>query len=93
MVRMENGVPRYGDESSERYLVQEIQQLHAVHTKKCCYLAQEIVERVRSRGQVHRRLMPLRVHAATPPAPGAPKADCRKRPRRDRLSGILAGLE
>lgn len=70
LVRMENGIPRYGDDISERYLVQETQQIQAVHSNKGCYLGQEIVERVRSRGQVHRFLMPVRIHAQTPPAPG-----------------------
>ena len=70
LVRIENGIPRYGDDISERYLVQETQQLHAIHTNKGCYLGQEIVERVRSRGQVHRVLTPIRIHTNTPPAPG-----------------------
>ncbi len=70
LVRMENGIPRYGDDISERYLVQETQQLHAVHFNKGCYLGQEIVERVRSRGQVHRVLMSLRIHTTVPPTPG-----------------------
>ncbi len=70
IVRIENGIPRYGDDISERYLVQEAGQLRAVHTNKGCYLGQEIVERVRSRGQVHRVLTPLRIHSAVPPAPG-----------------------
>lgn len=70
LVRMENGIPRYGDDISERYLVQETQQTHAVHSNKGCYLGQEIVERVRSRGQVHRFLMPVRIHSQIPPAPG-----------------------
>jgi aminomethyltransferase len=70
LVRIENGIPRYGEDISERYLVQETQQMQAIHLNKGCYLGQEIVERVRSRGQVHRVLMPLRIHAATPPAPG-----------------------
>ncbi len=66
IVRLENGVPRYGEDISERYLVQETQATHAVHTNKGCYLGQEIVERVRSRGQVHRLLMPIRIKSATP---------------------------
>lgn len=70
IVRIENGIPRYGDDISERYLVQETQQFQAVHSNKGCYLGQEIVERVRSRGQVHRVLMPLRIHSTVPPAPG-----------------------
>jgi aminomethyltransferase len=70
IVRLENGIPRYGDEITERYLVHETQQLHAIHTNKGCYLGQEIVERVRSRGQVHRLLMPIRIQAKTAPQPG-----------------------
>jgi tRNA-modifying protein YgfZ len=70
IVRIENGIPRYGEEITERYLVQETQALHAVHSNKGCYLGQEIVERVRSRGQVHRVLTPVRIKTNTPPAPG-----------------------
>jgi len=70
IVRLENGAPRYGEDISERYLVQETQQLQAVHANKGCYLGQEIVERVRSRGQVHRWLMPIRVAFTQPPSPG-----------------------
>ncbi len=70
VVRIENGIPRYGDDISERYLVQETQQINAVHSNKGCYLGQEIVERVRSRGQVHRLLTPLRIHGSVPPEPG-----------------------
>jgi len=70
IVRLENGTPRYGEEISERYLVQEAQAMHAVHLNKGCYLGQEIVERVRSRGQVHRLLAAVRFQSETPPAPG-----------------------
>lgn len=70
-VRLENGVPRFGEDISERYLVQETQQSRAVHASKGCYLGQEIVERVRSRGQVHRLLTPIRIKSKTPPAAGS----------------------
>ncbi|HEX3684861.1 MAG TPA: glycine cleavage T C-terminal barrel domain-containing protein [Bryobacteraceae bacterium] len=70
IVRLENGMPRYGEDIAERYLVQETNAMHAVHTNKGCYLGQEIVERVRSRGQVHRVLMPIRVEGTEAPAPG-----------------------
>ena len=70
IVRLESGVPRYGEDISERYLVQETNAMHAVHTNKGCYLGQEIVERVRSRGQVHRLLMPIRIEGREAPAPG-----------------------
>jgi tRNA-modifying protein YgfZ len=70
LVRLENGIPRYSEDLSERHLVHETQQLHAIHTSKGCYLGQEIVERVRSRGQVHRLLTPIRVKSTIPPAAG-----------------------
>ncbi len=65
IVRLENGKPRYGEDISDRYLAQETQQSHAVHFNKGCYLGQEIVERVRSRGQVHRHLTPIEIESAT----------------------------
>ncbi len=70
IVRLENGVPRYGEDITDRYLVQETQALHAVHFSKGCYLGQEIVERVRSRGQVHRLLASIELDSAEAPPPG-----------------------
>ncbi len=70
IVQLENGIPRYGEDISERYLVQETGVLHAVHTNKGCYLGQEIVERVRSRAQVHRVLKPIRIQTDKPPVAG-----------------------
>ncbi|HMJ61023.1 MAG TPA: glycine cleavage T C-terminal barrel domain-containing protein [Bryobacteraceae bacterium] len=71
VVRIENGKPRYSEDISDRYLAQETQQLHAIHFNKGCYLGQEIVERVRSRGQVHRHLTAVEMESAAPPAPGS----------------------
>lgn len=71
VVRLENGKPRYGEDITDRHLTQETQQLHAVHFNKGCYLGQEIVERVRSRGQVHRHLTPIEIESGTAPEPGA----------------------
>ena len=70
IVRLEQGKPRYGEDMSERYLAQETNQPHALHFSKGCYLGQEIVERVRSRGQIHRVLMPLEIDTSEPPQPG-----------------------
>jgi folate-binding protein YgfZ len=70
IVRLEHGRPRYGEEITERYLVQETGQLHAVSFHKGCYLGQEIVERVRSRAQIHRVLRRLEIATADPPAAG-----------------------
>jgi aminomethyltransferase len=70
-VRIEQGRPRYGEEITDRHLVHETGLLEAVHFSKGCYLGQEIVERVRSRGQVHRQLRLVEIDTMTPPAPGA----------------------
>jgi folate-binding protein YgfZ len=70
VVRLEHGKPRYGEDISERFLAQEANQPQALHFSKGCYLGQEIVERVRSRGQIHRVLMPLTLETTEPPAPG-----------------------
>jgi tRNA-modifying protein YgfZ len=70
VVRLENGTPRFGDDISSRYLAQETQIAHAVHSNKGCYLGQEIVERVRAQGQVHRLLAPVHIAGIRPPEPG-----------------------
>ena len=70
VVRLEHGKARYGEDLSERFLAQEANQPHALNFSKGCYLGQEIVERVRSRGQIHRVLMPLVLDTKEPPAPG-----------------------
>lgn len=71
LVRIEQGHPRYGEEITERYLVQETGQTHAVNFNKGCYLGQEIVERVRTRAQIHRVLRRLEIDALEPPPAGA----------------------
>lgn len=70
-VRLENGKPRFGIDFSEAYIPHETQQLQAVSFEKGCYLGQEIVERVRSRGQVNRRLVRLEFDSAQAPVPGS----------------------
>jgi aminomethyltransferase len=69
VVRLENAHPRYGIDFSERYIPHETQLLHAIHFNKGCYLGQEIVERVRSRGLVNRKLVGLRMAGSQPPEP------------------------
>jgi tRNA-modifying protein YgfZ len=70
VVRLENGIPRYGEDITERYLVQETGAMHGVHLNKGCYIGQEIVERVRSRAQIHRHLKPIRIMGQASPEPG-----------------------
>ena len=54
--RVAEGIPVYGIDIVERDLPQETSQMRALHFNKGCYLGQEIVERIRSRGNVHRHL-------------------------------------
>lgn len=61
LVRLENGHPRYGVDILETHLVQETGQMASVSFTKGCYLGQEIVERVRSRGAVHKHLRPFQI--------------------------------
>jgi len=49
------GFPKYGTDIRERDLPQETDQEHALNFTKGCYVGQEIVERIRSRGNVHRK--------------------------------------
>jgi folate-binding protein YgfZ len=62
--------PRYGRDITDRSLPQETQQKRAVHFQKGCYLGQEIVERVRSRGHINRLLMGFTGDSEHAPAPG-----------------------
>jgi tRNA-modifying protein YgfZ len=71
VVRVENGVPRYGEDIGETNLVQETGRNEALHFNKGCYLGQEIVERVRSRGQVTKGLAALAITGTEVPAAGA----------------------
>jgi folate-binding protein YgfZ len=69
MFRVAAGVPRYGQDITERYLPQETAQEQALNFSKGCYIGQEIVERIRSRALLHRRLAGFLVDGP-PPAPG-----------------------
>jgi folate-binding protein YgfZ len=74
-LRILSGTPLYGQDirnkETARDLPQETAQTHALHFAKGCYLGQEIVERIRSRGQVHRTFTGFRLTAlpAALPAP------------------------
>ena len=79
--RIAEGIPAYGIDIAERDLPQEVvpqaqsappqvAQMQALSFNKGCYLGQEIVERIRSRGSVHRHLRQLDL-SGTVPAAGA----------------------
>ena len=60
-LRVLEGTPRFGQDIRERELPQETGQTEALHFNKGCYLGQEIVERIRSRGAVHRTFSGFRL--------------------------------
>ncbi len=67
-LRIAEAIPVYGIDMAERDLPQETSQMRALHFNKGCYLGQEIVERIRSRGNVHRHLRPLELFGPLPEA-------------------------
>ena len=69
-LRIEVGIPRYGQELGEDVIPLEAGLWNALSFNKGCYVGQEIVERARSRGHVNWKLTGLIVNAAEGPRPG-----------------------
>lgn len=63
-LRILEATPLYGVDIQEKHLAQETGQARALNFSKGCYLGQEIIERVRSRGNVHRMLRQFSVENA-----------------------------
>ena len=70
MHRIVNGIPQFGVDIRERDLPQETEQARALNFNKGCYIGQEIVERIRSRGAVHRKFAGFVADAMQPIASG-----------------------
>jgi len=70
VLRVEEGVPRFGIDFGPENLPQETGLDDAVSYTKGCYLGQEVVARLHYRGQVARRLGRLRSSADEPPTIG-----------------------
>jgi folate-binding protein YgfZ len=74
-LRLLEGTPLYGTDIRDRELPQETGQTRALHFNKGCYLGQEIVERIRSRGNVHRTFGGFRLQGDLPASGTALEAD------------------
>jgi folate-binding protein YgfZ len=74
-LRMLEGTPLYGTDIRDRELPQETGQTRALHFAKGCYLGQEIVERIRSRGNVHRTFSGFSLDGELPVAGALLEAD------------------
>ena len=68
--RILSGIPLYGVDIRERDLPQETEQARALNFNKGCYVGQEIVERIRSRGMVHRKFSAFVTEGDAKIAPG-----------------------
>ena len=71
-VRLEFGRPLHGVDFSDQNLVHEAQLISRVTPNKGCYIGQEIVERVKSRGNVNRLLVRVVVDAREAPSADTP---------------------
>lgn len=70
-VRLEYGIAWFGEDYGDQQIPHEAGLEHShISYEKGCYTGQEIVERVRSRGHVNRRLTELQFDAAEAPARG-----------------------
>ena len=70
-LRLEQGIPWFGYDFGDKQIPHEagLEQSHISYTKGC-YTGQEIVERVRSRGQVNRMRVLLKFDTNEPPVAG-----------------------
>lgn len=73
VMRLEEGVAWYGVDFDENQIPHQaaLENSHISYTKGC-YTGQEIVERVRSRGQIQRRRVMLKFSGENVPRPGEP---------------------
>lgn len=71
VLRIEAGIPALGAELDEDVLPPEARLERTLAINKGCYVGQEIVARLRSRGQVNHLLVGLRLEGAALPAVGS----------------------
>ncbi len=69
LFRVASGIPKIGVDIREKTLPHETGQDRALNFNKGCYIGQEIVERIRARGAVHRAFAGFEVEG-TAPDPG-----------------------
>jgi folate-binding protein YgfZ len=68
-LRVLEATPLYGVDLNDRDLPQETAQTRALNFNKGCYLGQEIVERIRSRGKVNRQFRQFTLQSPAPAVP------------------------
>ncbi len=72
ILRVEAGIPRYGVDMDQENLVLETNLEDSVNFDKGCYLGQEVIERIHSRGHVNRKLVGMVLEGESPAQRGDP---------------------
>jgi len=67
VLRVEAGVPRYGQDMEDKTIPLEANLERALHYNKGCYIGQEVIARATFRGHMNRKLMGLLLGDGTPP--------------------------
>jgi aminomethyltransferase len=71
VLRIEAGIPLYGHDMTDETIPVEANLVEAISYTKGCYIGQEVVARLESRGHVNRKLVGLLLKGTALPAPGA----------------------
>ncbi len=69
--RIENGIPKIGQDVGENTIVLEAGYKDAISYSKGCYMGQEVVARATHIGRVNRKLVQLELETETPPQSGS----------------------
>jgi len=92
-LRLEGGLPRVGVDVDERTLLPELGRPEMVSHTKGCYLGQETVARIHSRGHVNRILTGLLVDGDRVPEPGTLVLDADSPVGETRSAGFCPSLD
>lgn len=92
-LRLEGGLPRVGVDVDERTLLLELGRPEMVSHTKGCYLGQETVARIHSRGHVNRILTGLLVDGDRVPEPGTLVLDADSPVGETRSAGFCPSLD
>jgi folate-binding protein YgfZ len=71
VLRIEAGIPLFGRDMTDETMPMEANLEHAISYTKGCYIGQEVVARLESRGHVNRKLVGLLLRGTELPAAGA----------------------
>lgn len=89
VLRVEAGVPLYGIDVDEERMPSEARLEDVFSPTKGCYLGQEVVVRLRDRGQLNRQLVGLRLPGATEPPPAGTRLTHPSRANAGHLTSVV----